>query len=145
MFSTIIWATDGSDQADVALPYAKDLARREGAALVVVHVIQIYTSALAAGLPLYDDDVVLKEKVEKQVAELRAEGFDVSEQISTEKRQPAHVIADIAKDAGADLIVVGTQGHTALGGLIVGSVTQRLLHIATCPVLVVPAGRGSDG
>jgi nucleotide-binding universal stress UspA family protein len=144
MFSKIIWATDGSDQADAALPYAKDLAQREGASLVVVHVIQIYTSALAAGLPLYDDDVVLKEKVEKQVAELRAEGFDVTAQISTEKRQPAHVIADIAKDAGADLIVVGTQGHTALGGVIVGSVTQRLLHIATCPVLVVPAGRGGS-
>ena len=49
----------------------------------------------------------------------------------------AHMIADLAQKVGADVIVVGTRGHTALGGLLVGSVTQRLLQIATCPVLVV--------
>ena len=51
---------------------------------------------------------------------------------------PAHAIADAAKEVGADLIVVGTRGHTALGGLLLGSVTNRLLHIAPCPVLAVP-------
>ena len=50
----------------------------------------------------------------------------------------AHTIAEEAKEAGADLIVVGTRGHTALAGLLLGSVTQRLLHIAPCPVLAVP-------
>jgi nucleotide-binding universal stress UspA family protein len=39
----------------------------------------------------------------------------------------------------ADLIIVGTRGHTALGGLMLGSVTQRLLHIGKCPVLAIPA------
>ena len=51
----------------------------------------------------------------------------------------AHMIADIARELGADVIVVGTRGHTAIGGLLLGSVTQRLLHIATCPVLAIPA------
>jgi nucleotide-binding universal stress UspA family protein len=55
--------------------------------------------------------------------------------------QPAHQIADIARDAGADLIVMGSRGHGAVAGLLLGSVTQRLLHVAPCPVLVVPAGR----
>jgi nucleotide-binding universal stress UspA family protein len=50
-----------------------------------------------------------------------------------------HVIADLARERQADVIVVGTRGHTALGGLLLGSVTQRLLHIAPCPVLAVPA------
>jgi nucleotide-binding universal stress UspA family protein len=38
----------------------------------------------------------------------------------------------------SDAIVVGTRGHTPIAGLLVGSVTQRLLHIAPCPVIVVP-------
>jgi nucleotide-binding universal stress UspA family protein len=50
---------------------------------------------------------------------------------------PAQQIADAAREAHADLIVVGTRGHTDIGGLLLGSVTQRLLHEAPCPVLVV--------
>jgi nucleotide-binding universal stress UspA family protein len=53
--------------------------------------------------------------------------------------RPAHEVANTAREVGADLIVVGTRGRTAIGGLLLGSVTNRLLHIAPCPVLVVPA------
>ncbi len=52
----------------------------------------------------------------------------------------AHPIASIADDADADLIVCGTRGHSAVAGLLLGSVTQRLLHLARQPVLVVPEG-----
>jgi nucleotide-binding universal stress UspA family protein len=50
----------------------------------------------------------------------------------------AHAIVDIAEQEKADVIVVGTRGHTALAGLLLGNVPQRLLHLATCPVLTVP-------
>jgi nucleotide-binding universal stress UspA family protein len=51
---------------------------------------------------------------------------------------PAHAIASIADGANADLIVVGTRGHSPVAGLLLGGVTQRLLHIAHQPVLAVP-------
>jgi nucleotide-binding universal stress UspA family protein len=53
---------------------------------------------------------------------------------------PAHAIEEIADKANADLIVVGTRGHSPVVGLLLGSVTQRLLHIAHRPVLVIPQG-----
>jgi len=48
------------------------------------------------------------------------------------------VIAEIADKEGADLIVAGTRGYGPLVGLLLGSVTHRLLQIVHCPVLVVP-------
>jgi nucleotide-binding universal stress UspA family protein len=52
---------------------------------------------------------------------------------------PAPAILNIAHEAGADLIVVGTRGRSAVAGLLVGSVAHRLLHLSDLPVLVVPA------
>jgi nucleotide-binding universal stress UspA family protein len=52
---------------------------------------------------------------------------------------PAHAIEEIADKAGAGLIILGTRGHAPVAGLLLRSVTQRLLHIARRPVLVVPA------
>jgi nucleotide-binding universal stress UspA family protein len=51
---------------------------------------------------------------------------------------PAKSIADVAEEEGADLIVIGTRGHTGLPRIALGSVTQRLLHLAHRPVLAIP-------
>jgi nucleotide-binding universal stress UspA family protein len=76
----------------------------------------------------------------RAAGELEAEGFKVeTEIIHSRNGIAAHAIAQVAEKDGADLIVVGTRGHTPLGGLLVGSVTQRLLQVSPCPVLAVPA------
>jgi nucleotide-binding universal stress UspA family protein len=50
------------------------------------------------------------------------------------------VIAELARRSQADMIVMGTRGRGQVAGLLLGSVTQRLLHLAPCPVLAVPPG-----
>ena len=139
MFKTIMWATDGTKNADLALPYARALAQQEGATLVIAHVVERYASHKASGLAVHADEEQVEAKLKKLATELSHEGIDTNLKIvSHVGPQPAHEIADIAKEAGADLIVVGYRGHAAITGLMIGSVTQRLLHVSRCPVLVVP-------
>ncbi len=138
MFDTIVWATDGSENADRALSVAKALAHENGASLFVVHIVQRY--ATEAGLARYADEEGVEAKLERVVKELSKEGLNATLKVVNHVGpQPAHAIADAAREAGADLIVVGTRGHAAIAGLLLGSVTLRLLHVAPCPVLAVPA------
>lgn len=139
MFTTIVWATDGSENADRALSVAKALARENGASLVVVHIVEKYASQRVEGLSVYADEEQVEAKLKRVLEELSGEGLDANLKIVNHiGPQPAHEIADLAREVGADLIVAGTRGHAALSGLLLGSVTQRLLHVAPCPVLVVP-------
>lgn len=136
MFKKIIWATDGSAAADKALPVVQGLAAEGGASVEVVHVVEHLIAPGASGDPVHADEPEVKAKLEQQVADLG--GGATLNVVAGHQRIAAHAIADAAKAAGADLIVVGTRGHTAVGSLVLGSVTQRLLHIAPCAVLAVP-------
>ena len=139
MFKTIVWATDGSDAADAALPYVQGLAEGEGHQLMVVHSKELLRGR-AGGYPMYANEDELLAKIRRQADELRSEGLDVTLRIEAGAAPgAAHMIADAARSFDANVIVVGTRGHTAIGGLLLGSVTQRLLHIASCPVLAIPA------
>jgi nucleotide-binding universal stress UspA family protein len=142
MFKTIVWATDGSEAADQALPYAKELATGPGHALLAVHCREIYTGR-AGGYPVLADEEELEAKIREQVVQARGEGIDATFTLSTGPASGAvaRMIADAAREVDADVIVVGTRGHGALTGLLVGSVTQRVLHVAPCPVLAIPAGK----
>jgi nucleotide-binding universal stress UspA family protein len=141
MFTNILWATDGSEAADHALETAKELAA--DGKLTVIHCKELMLGR-AAGFPVYADEDDLVEKVRKQVDELRAAGVDVTFRLETAMASgAAHAIADAARELDADVVVVGTRGHTALAGLLLGSVTQRLLHIAPCPVLAIPSTKAS--
>jgi nucleotide-binding universal stress UspA family protein len=138
MFETIVWATDGSSSADAALPFAKALAVAERGKLVAVFVEEQFVGR-ASPYPVLADVGELKAKIHGQVEEARKEGVDASFTIVPGLGPgTARLIADTARELGADAIVVGTRGHGPVVGLLLGSVTQRLLHLATCPVLVIP-------
>jgi nucleotide-binding universal stress UspA family protein len=138
VFKVIIWATDGSSAAEQALPYAKGLARADGARLIVVHVDEFGAGRGGTYSVNVDEDEVLAA-IRKQVEALKQEGLDATlQEARVSMGGAAHVIEEIADKEGADLIVAGTRGHGPLPGLLLGSVTHRLVQIVHCPVLVVP-------
>jgi len=139
MFQNIIWASDGSDAAQRALPIALELAAVSEARLLIVHADERF-GGRAGGVSALADEDEIQDRLEALVQELVESGVDASLRvIRGTNREPADLIADVARDTQADTIVVGTRGHGRIAGMVLGSVTQRLLHVAPCPVLAVPA------
>jgi len=140
MFKTILWATDGSETAAKALPYALGLAEPDKAKLVVAHVREIFVGR-GGGYPVLADESELREQIGRQVKDLRGGGLEATFIVRTcTAGHAARTIAEIADEVGADLIVVGTHGYGRVAGLLLGSVTQGLLHAGVRPVLAVPTG-----
>lgn len=137
MFKTIVLALDGSEESRQAIPLAAELARQNGARIVIAHVQQDMVGK--GGGPIVATEDEIQADILKQAEELSADGIETSVEMREVMLEgPAHAIVEIADGANADLIVAGTRGHSTLVGLLLGSVTQRLLQIARCPVLVAP-------
>ena len=145
MFTHMLCATDVSDNGDRALDYAARIAVEEGAELHIVHVVERLATGRAAGQLVRVDEPERYDELQRRASEISARG------IKTTLHKPyanvgdvADCVSRIARDNDVDLIVVGTRGHSALVGAVLGSVTQRLLHVAPCPVLAVPHGWTAD-
>jgi nucleotide-binding universal stress UspA family protein len=134
----IILAFDGSEYSNRALQYAKTFAERFEATLWLVHIFT-HTSDLLG----YEDYEKLYSKrkaggqnlLDKALQELKNTRLDVKEEL--QEGPEAESILNIAKRCQADLIVMGTRGHGTLTGLLVGSVSRKVIHHASCPVMVV--------
>jgi len=145
MFKTIVWANDGSEPAEQALPLVKELARESGATVTMVHVVERVEGIGAVGIPHRADEGDVQAHLKQLADELSGEGIKTSLEIRGDVGSyPAHEVVDVARKIDADLIVAGTRGHSVIGGLLLGSVTNRLLHISPCPVLVVPSRTAAD-
>lgn len=139
MFKSIVWATDGSDHAGQALPYVRELARRDDSTVTIAHVVERIEAIGAVGPPRRADESEVQGKLHQLADQLSADGVSASLRICGEVGvKPAQEIAKIARESEADLVVVGTRGHSAVAGVLLGSVAYRLLHLAPCPVLAVP-------
>lgn len=139
MFKTIVLATDGSKQAEKAEQTAIELARENGAKLVLAHINErIAAKGDMPSVTPHEDET--KSELTAKVDALSSEGIDASvEFASVMLGGPGPAIAEIADSVDADVIVAGTRGRSSLTGLLVGSVTHKLLHISKRPVLAVPS------
>jgi len=142
--------TDFSPTASVAVDWAVDLARQQGARVELVHAVTVPPSvpeyvasgAIAAG-PAFDEEVrrAALDRLEKEAAALRHRGIEVDIRMSL--GTPSQVICDRASEISALAIVVGTRGLTGLRHLLLGSTAERVVQKAPCPVLSVhPEDRG---
>jgi nucleotide-binding universal stress UspA family protein len=138
MYRTIVLALDGSEGSARALPHAVELAKASGGKIVVAHIDErMVAKGDAPGLP---DEEEVKATINGQLESIKGEGIEASLESTAEVvlGGPGRAIARIADEADADVIVVGTRGHSTIPGLLLGSVAQRLLHVAHRPVLAVP-------
>ena len=143
MFSTIVIGLDGSDHSLKAVDYAKLLANPD-AVIHVVHVRELLMGRGVGGSPVKIDDDEIVAQIKAILSKIEAAGLKTQLHIpETIRDSPASVIAETAADVHADVIVIGSRGHGPVAGLLLGSVAQRLLHFATCPVFVIPVGVGT--
>ena len=141
----ILVATDGSPHATHAAELAARLARE----LRVVEVVLVnvgHIPAVALGGPGADmmvDYGVLEEGFEKAGQAILEQagtvffGVDASVTKLYRRGEPSHEILAAARETKADMIVMGSRGLGQIGGLILGSVSERVLHGAHIPVLIV--------
>jgi nucleotide-binding universal stress UspA family protein len=137
MYATLLWATDGSAEADAALTEARSLLQ-PGGRIVAFHCDQRFAGGRVGGAPLLADEIDRKAKIRSQVDELNAEGVDAELLVETTHHTTPRVIVRVADEIGAEAIVCGTRGFGGLHRALAGSVSAELIHYAHVPVIIVP-------
>jgi len=137
-FKTILHPTDFSPSASEALNIANSLARQQGAKLILLHVAQRpITSVGGMPVPPPPPPVIDWPALQAQLNALAADTKIDSVEARVVEGDPAGAIVDLAREAGADVIVIGSHGRTGLGRLLMGSVAEHVVRKASCPVLTV--------
>ncbi|MBI5458569.1 universal stress protein [Methanobacterium sp.] len=147
MYQKILLPTDGSKFAENAAQHAIWIASRSGAEIIVLNVIE--TSSLV-GLPAEDLIVRIKEmlkeegrrsleRISEMVTESEKESKieDIKITLKTEEGSPADAILKTVEKEDVDLVVMGTSGKHGLDRFLLGSVTEKVVRSAKCPVLAV--------
>ncbi len=139
----ILLATDGSEESELAALRAVDLAERTDSELHLVHVgvvpsfLKSYPGVLGYERKLYKElEEVSRELLRKQSWRVKVAGGTVAGTHLRMGEVDLEIVA-LAKELGADLIVMGCRGHRGLRRAIEGSISDAVIRHAPCPVLVV--------
>ena len=142
-FKTILVPVDFSEHASRALDYAIELGKQFKSKIHLLHSYPLQpflVSPYGVALPP-ELDRSFREAADQRLAEwaTRASKAGLTVEITTSADTPAEAIAPRAEKIHADLIVMGTRGLTGLKHVVLGSVAERTLRIAPCPVLTLKA------
>jgi nucleotide-binding universal stress UspA family protein len=142
----ILCTTDFSDPSFKALIAADEFAKRFEASVMVLHVVEeipvlpALPTNPAIDVPLYQEK--LKEMAMITLETVVKDRFrkKVSPELIVEQGKAAEEIVKTAAEKGANMIIIGTHGETGFRHLVLGSVTEKVVRLAKCPVLTVHAG-----
>jgi universal stress protein A len=143
---TILVPVDFSDCTEAALAAAEQLARLGGGRIVLLHVLDtLYYDMgwMSQGIAIPRDALeanrkAIQERLESILPPERRSGLDVETRLG---EGMAHsVILEVALEISASLIVIGTHGRRGLSHLFMGSVAEKVVRLASCPVLAIKSG-----
>jgi nucleotide-binding universal stress UspA family protein len=138
MFTRILVPTDFSVQADAALAQARALATQLGATLHVLHVLENVFLRAVVGDP-HDLETAAWRRLEDRLTPEDRGRLGASAELQMGD-EPAKEIVQYAREAGIDLIVMGTHGRRGLPHALLGSVAEQVVRAAPCSVLTVRDG-----
>jgi nucleotide-binding universal stress UspA family protein len=128
----ILVATDLGDTADAALAYGRELAATFGATLQVLYVAE----AVALPPDPRDAENAARKQLDDLLSDNDRDTFRAKSVVLT-STSPARSIVEYAKAAAINLIVIGTPIHGPMAQLAMGTVTERVVRTAPCPVFIV--------
>jgi nucleotide-binding universal stress UspA family protein len=136
----ILLATDGSEEATLALQTAADLSERTGSELHVIHVGEVplvyHPERHGYGAEYEEHERGARQLLEAQVGRMKAAGGTVAQAHLSMGRADEEIVV-LAEELGADLVAVGSRGLGGVRRAMVGSVSDSVVRHAHCPVLVV--------
>lgn len=132
---TILVPVDFSEHSSRALEYAAQLARRFGAALHVIHVMHMPADVRITGTWWSTLRGQALEALRALVEGMDTTGLKVESHIA--EGHPSESIVELATKLGADLIVMGSHGRTGIAHVLLGSVAERTIRNAPCPVITL--------
>ncbi|ATG42574.1 universal stress protein [Phaeobacter sp. LSS9] len=144
MASKIVVGYDGSTSARTALNFALDVAKAQGGSIVVAHVLEWSPYSFLSASELAERHKRRTEELERAetaliqplLKDLETSGVDVT--ATVKYGNIAEVLVTIAKSEGANHVVIGRTGHSALSSRLFGSVAGSLAQAAPVPVTIVP-------
>jgi len=146
---SILFPTDFSEAADAVRPHVLDLARRYGADVHLLHVLENFVTPVDFAWTSMPTAEIDAKRTQSAIETLEgiAEDLDIGEgmvHVTVEHGAPYHRIVEYAQEHNIDLICMATHGRTGLNHLLVGSTPERVVRHASCPVLTLKPGAGSQ-
>ena len=141
----VLCPTDFSDPSYKALETARQLADRFSAELVLIHVVGPFPPPGSPHIfDIHKYSLELTDSATKSLEELVKERFSEGAALryTVLKGNPPDEIVRMAQEEGIDVIVIATHGSSEWPDLLFGSVTDKVVRMAPCPVLTVPAKGG---